>query len=175
MSIPVITFISPTSGDVVGGTSVVIIGSGFTGVTAVYFGVTPAASFTFFSDTLIVAISPPHQDFPVYIFVETPSGTSAASLSSYYLYEGDLIEFSCMLECLELEDDDDLLLEDGSGCLELETFVCDAAALLCECALVATPIVKCHDRRAELQCIATIFASGILIIGSSSSSSSSSF
>ena len=55
---PTVTSLFPNSGSVVGGHLVQITGSGFTGVTAVDFGSTPAASFTVESPTLINAIAP---------------------------------------------------------------------------------------------------------------------
>src|SRR5207247_2432084 len=48
---PAVTLVTPTSGTQSGGTAVVIIGSGFTGASAVNFGTAPAASFTVNSDT----------------------------------------------------------------------------------------------------------------------------
>lgn len=51
-----VSSISPTAGSP--GTTVTITGSGFTGATAVYFGLVPAASFTVNSDSQITAVSP---------------------------------------------------------------------------------------------------------------------
>ncbi|HVU26033.1 MAG TPA: choice-of-anchor tandem repeat GloVer-containing protein [Opitutus sp.] len=55
---PAVDSISPTTGTALGGTSVVITGSGFTGATAVKFGTVAATGFTVDSDTQITATSP---------------------------------------------------------------------------------------------------------------------
>src|SRR6185437_16009725 len=57
-AVPTVTGISPNSGPISGGTAVTIIGTDFTGVTAVNFGRIPAAGFTVNSATSITAISP---------------------------------------------------------------------------------------------------------------------
>jgi hypothetical protein len=72
---PVITSISPVTGSPTGGDTVTITGSGFTGVTAVSFGLTPAASFVFLNDTQITAVSPPGSG-PVNVRITTPLGAS---------------------------------------------------------------------------------------------------
>jgi hypothetical protein len=56
---PLVTSISPNSGPTAGGTSVVITGTNFTGVTAVRFGSAAASSFVVNSATSITATSPP--------------------------------------------------------------------------------------------------------------------
>jgi hypothetical protein len=55
---PLVTGIAPTSGPAVGGTSVTITGSGFTGATVVNFGTAAATTFTVDSATQITAASP---------------------------------------------------------------------------------------------------------------------
>ncbi len=55
---PTVTSISPTSGTALGGTSVTITGTGFTGATAVKFGSTNATSFTVIGGTSITAVAP---------------------------------------------------------------------------------------------------------------------
>lgn len=55
---PTVTSLFPSSGSVVGGNTVQITGSGFTGVTAVNFGSIPATRYTVESPTLINAIAP---------------------------------------------------------------------------------------------------------------------
>jgi hypothetical protein len=67
---PTVTSLFPGSGSVVGGNLVQITGSGFTGVTAVDFGSTPAASYTVESPTLINAIA------PTTVAASTPSGSA---------------------------------------------------------------------------------------------------
>jgi hypothetical protein len=86
--VPVVTGISPTSGPAAGGTSVAITGSGFTGATAVDFGV-GTATFTVTDDGDIVAIAPLGVDGTVFdITVTTPSGTSAVSAADQFTYSG---------------------------------------------------------------------------------------
>ncbi|WP_224244777.1 IPT/TIG domain-containing protein [Hyalangium gracile] len=51
--------VTPLTGPLVGGTSVVLTGQGFEGATAVLFGDVPAASFTVESSTCITATTPP--------------------------------------------------------------------------------------------------------------------
>ena len=55
---PAVSSLLTTSGSTAGGTSVVIQGSNFTGLTAVWFGTEAASSFTFLSDGSIVAVAP---------------------------------------------------------------------------------------------------------------------
>ncbi len=57
-STPTVTAIAPTSGPPAGGTSVIISGSGFNGVSAVQFGATSAASFTLNNNNQITATAP---------------------------------------------------------------------------------------------------------------------
>lgn len=79
--IPAVTALSPYAG--INGTSVVIIGTGFTGVTSVKFGMADATSYTVNSPTQITAVAPA---FPVGITVDvtvtTPAGTSTPSDST---------------------------------------------------------------------------------------------
>lgn len=81
-----VTGISPSSGPSAGGTTVNLLGSGFTGATTVMFGTTPAASFTVNGDTSIAAVSPPGTG-AVDITVTTPSGTSATSPADVFTYQ----------------------------------------------------------------------------------------
>ena len=72
-----------------GGTSVTIQGYHLSDVTAVNFGNTPAASFTFDSYyATIVAVSPPGAAGTVSVTVTSPEGTSTAApaqdLFTYY-------------------------------------------------------------------------------------------
>jgi hypothetical protein len=75
---PVITGISPATGNPAGGDTITITGTGFTGVTTVTFGLVPATSFTFVSDTQITAVTPPGTaGGTVNVRITTPLGTSA--------------------------------------------------------------------------------------------------
>ena len=85
-TVPAVTSISPAAGDISGGKSVAITGSGFTGATAVAFGSTSAASFTVVSDTLINAVSPAGTTGTVDVTVTGFLGTSAISTSDKFIY-----------------------------------------------------------------------------------------
>lgn len=74
---PTVTAVAPASGPDLGGTTVVVTGTDFTGATAVDFGATPAADFTVNTPTKITATSPPHAAAPVAVSVTTPGGTSS--------------------------------------------------------------------------------------------------
>ncbi len=87
---PTITSLDPTGGTTAGGTSVTITGAHFTGVTTVTFGVDPATSFTFISDTQITAVAPAHAAGTVRVQVTTPGGSSIDSAESHYTYSTPL-------------------------------------------------------------------------------------
>jgi hypothetical protein len=70
-----VTSIWPASGHAAGGSGIAVIGTHFTGATAVTFGLTAATSFTIISDTLITANAPPGAG-TVHVTVTTPGGTS---------------------------------------------------------------------------------------------------
>ena len=82
---PAVTSISPTSGSLFGGTTVVINGANFTGATAVTFGDTAASSFVVNSSSKITAVSPAGWG-TVDVTVTAPSGTSAAVTADQYTY-----------------------------------------------------------------------------------------
>jgi|GEM_PF-5797858 len=68
----------------------VIIGTGFTGVTQVLFGLIPAYGFNFFSDSKITANAPPQAPGfcgPVDVRVVTPYGTSAITPNDRFTYK----------------------------------------------------------------------------------------
>lgn len=82
---PTITKISPTSGPSTGGTQVTIKGTNFTNVEQVFFGKTPATSFTVTSNTSLTAISPPGTG-TVHIRVVTSSRTSPKTDADQFTY-----------------------------------------------------------------------------------------
>ncbi len=82
-----VTSISPTSGSTVGGTTVTINGSDFSGVTGVSFGGTPATSFTVVSPTKITAVAPPHAAGIVDVTVANPGGNSPTSPADQFTYQ----------------------------------------------------------------------------------------
>ncbi|MDI9633621.1 MAG: IPT/TIG domain-containing protein [Methanolinea sp.] len=85
--LPAVTNLTPAEGPLEGGTNVTITGSGFTGVTAVRFGSTPAPSYTLVSDSTIFATSPPGSvPGTVNVTVTTPYGTSIPGPGSQFTY-----------------------------------------------------------------------------------------
>ena len=82
---PVVALLSPTSGPLEGGNSVVITGTNFNGVTSVTFGGIPAA-FTVDSTTQITAVAPPAAKGARTISISALGGASLTSPSSSYVY-----------------------------------------------------------------------------------------
>ncbi len=86
---PAITGLSPSSGTTAGGTSVVITGSGFAGLSgagAVTFGGTAAKSYTVNSDTKITAVSPARSAGPVRVQVVALGGTTLDTSADDYMF-----------------------------------------------------------------------------------------
>ena len=83
---PTISSISPTSGPMGGGTTVIITGTGFTGATSVRFGATSAPAFAVNSATRITATSPAGAAGPVDITVTNANGTSTPSAADQFTY-----------------------------------------------------------------------------------------
>ena len=78
--------VSPTDGEGVGGTTVTVLGTGFTGATAVDFGGVPASHFTVASDSSIVATAPAGTAGSVDVTVRTPCGSSVTSPDDRFTY-----------------------------------------------------------------------------------------
>jgi hypothetical protein len=89
---PRVTSISATLGPATGGTSVTISGDAFTAATGVYFGATPAASFTVNSDTSITAVSPADASGAspdiTDVTVDSPGGSSFTSSNDEFTFYG---------------------------------------------------------------------------------------
>ena len=86
---PTVSGVSPATGPVAGGTSVVITGTGLAGATGVSFGTAGAAtSFTVNSATQITATSPPGTAGPVDVTVSNAGGTSATGQADVFAYTG---------------------------------------------------------------------------------------
>ena len=84
---PTVTLIAPSTGSIVGGTSVVITGTGFTGETAVNFGTLPATGVVINSDSSITAIAPATSTAGIVnVTVTTPLGTSAIGTADQFTY-----------------------------------------------------------------------------------------
>ena len=75
---PTIGSVSPESGSDAGGTVVTIVGTGFTGASAVDFGALGAGSYTVLSDTLLQATSPAQAAGTVILAITAPGGTAQA-------------------------------------------------------------------------------------------------
>jgi hypothetical protein len=86
---PTVTSSTPASGPTSGGTTVTIIGTNFTGATAVTFGAAGAAkSFTVVSSTKITAVTAAASAGEHYVTVTTPAGTSPDNASVVFTYVG---------------------------------------------------------------------------------------
>jgi hypothetical protein len=86
-SSPTVSSISQTVGNILGGTSVTITGTGFAGTTAVDFGLIPAVSFIVNSSTSIIAVSPTGPTgATVDVTVVNSLGTSATSSTDQFTY-----------------------------------------------------------------------------------------
>jgi uncharacterized repeat protein (TIGR02543 family) len=83
---PTVTAVSLASGSKLGGNTVTITGTGFTGATAVKFGNTAASNINIDSDTQITVKAPAGSVGTVDITVTTPDGTSAISSADQYTY-----------------------------------------------------------------------------------------
>jgi hypothetical protein len=81
---PVVTSVSPASGGSGGGTTLVITGSGFNGVTAIRFGTQPVGSFSVDSDTQITAEVPSAGE--VDVIVTTDAAESAPGPGATFTY-----------------------------------------------------------------------------------------
>ncbi|HEY3324272.1 MAG TPA: C10 family peptidase [Planctomycetota bacterium] len=87
--VPTISSVSPNSGPLLGGTSVTIVGTNFTGATSVDFGTVSATTFTVNSATQITATSPA-QDNPgaVSVAVTIPGATATQTSAFTYTVSG---------------------------------------------------------------------------------------
>ena len=83
--LPVVSHISPAISASTR-TTVTITGSGFTGATGVFFGSTPADSFTVDNDTQITAVATFEGAKTVDVTVTTAGGTSATSSNDQFTY-----------------------------------------------------------------------------------------
>ncbi|KAJ5613420.1 hypothetical protein N7510_006614 [Penicillium lagena] len=80
---PVISSITPTSGPIAGGAVVTITGASLIDTHDVYFGITPATTFTISSDNTVTATSPAGAAGVRAITVNTPSATSNGAMFLY--------------------------------------------------------------------------------------------
>ena len=80
---PVISTLSPTSGEAAGGTTVTISGTGFANGASVSFGGTPASNVNVVGSTTIIAVTPPHASGQVNVVVTNPDSQSTTSTNGY--------------------------------------------------------------------------------------------
>jgi hypothetical protein len=83
---PSVSSITPNDGPIVGDTSVVIIGAGFTADSTVHFGTESAATVSVNSGTSITASTPPASAGSVDVAVATSAGTSTTSPVDLFAY-----------------------------------------------------------------------------------------
>jgi hypothetical protein len=76
--------VSPNQGTTLGGTSMTIGGSGFTGATEVHVGASLASSVTVVNDSTITATTPPGSAGQVDVTVTKGSGTSPAVSGDHF-------------------------------------------------------------------------------------------
>jgi hypothetical protein len=86
LAAPTVTSISPSSGPMAGGTSVVLTGTNFTGLVSVAFGGIPATAVTVNSATQVTATAPAGVPGTVDVIVTTQAGPSATSSSDQFTY-----------------------------------------------------------------------------------------
>jgi hypothetical protein len=85
--VPTVTSVTPNTGTVAGGITVTVVGSNFTGATAVNFGTTAATSFTVLADNALTAVVPAAAATgTVDVTVVAPGGTSATGSADQFTY-----------------------------------------------------------------------------------------
>jgi len=92
-SLPTVTGLSPTTGPVSGGTTVVITGANLSGATAVAFGVNGATGITANTATS-VTVTAPAGSSTVDVTVTTGGGTSATSPADQYTYTATAVTWA---------------------------------------------------------------------------------
>ena len=85
-AVPAVTAVTPVAGPLSGGTTVVITGANFSGVTALRFGSSPATSYSLISSSSISAVSPAAPAGTVDIVVVGTGGTSAVGNADHFTY-----------------------------------------------------------------------------------------
>lgn len=92
-AVPAVKSVHPFAGQASGGAEIEIAGSDFTHAAAVYFGSTPAATFTVISDTQMTAVAPPHVPQVVPVRVVRGDDVSEISPDSYFAFQGDVLGY----------------------------------------------------------------------------------
>ena len=88
--VPIVTGVAPTSGPPMGGSTVTVSGSGFTGATAVSFGSTPGVALVTVNDTQLKVFSPADTGV-VDVTVMGPGGTSATTAVDRFAYGAPVV------------------------------------------------------------------------------------
>ena len=86
MPIPTVARLTTPYGPLSGGATVGVMGSGFTGMTAVYFGLIQGINPILASDRYLEVIAPPQSLGTIDVTVVTPSGVSAIGISDQFSY-----------------------------------------------------------------------------------------
>ena len=84
--VPTVNGVSPARGPTLGGTAVIVTGTGFTHATAVLFGTAASKTFTVVSDTSLTAVAPAGSPGVVDVRVRTTSGGSPTSSADQFTY-----------------------------------------------------------------------------------------
>jgi hypothetical protein len=84
---PTITGLDQTLGSTVGGESVTIRGDNLANVNGVFFGATPAISYSLNFDGSLTAVAPAETAGAVDVTVQTPDGTSALTTADQFIYD----------------------------------------------------------------------------------------
>ncbi|OGF45308.1 MAG: hypothetical protein A2231_11305 [Candidatus Firestonebacteria bacterium RIFOXYA2_FULL_40_8] len=94
---PVVTLLAPASGSNLGGSTITITGSGFTGVTGangVKFGATNAASYIVVSDTKITAVTPVHISGNADVVITNAYGASLVVSAGIFTFAVPAVTFT---------------------------------------------------------------------------------
>ena len=83
---PTVTAVTPAFGPMAGGTSVSLLGSGFTGASQVLFGSIAATGVSVLDDSHLTATAPAQAGGSVDVTVTTPAGISAVSSGASFQY-----------------------------------------------------------------------------------------
>ncbi len=86
MAVPTVSSVTPASGPLGGTTSLALVGTGFTGTTAVSVGGTPATSFNVVDDTHLTVVAPAHAAGQVDIIVTNGTGAATPASGDHYTY-----------------------------------------------------------------------------------------
>jgi hypothetical protein len=88
---PTLTGLTPSNGNILGGTAVTLTGTGFTGATAVTFNGAEATSVNVVDDTTIITLTPAGSAGPASVLVTTPAGTNVPNTAFTYTTSLEII------------------------------------------------------------------------------------